>query len=98
MPQSSNGSGTLVLTDAGKHYFTTSGITVPENASVAFDVGTVITIVSNATGITITQGANVTLRLVNSSSTGNRTLAAHGVATLIKVGTNTWYVTGQGVS
>jgi hypothetical protein len=98
MPQSSNGTGTLQLADAGKHFFTTGGITVPENASVAFDIGTVITIVSNATSITITQGANVTLRLVNSSSTGNRTLASHGVATLIKVGTNTWYVTGQGVS
>jgi len=98
MPQSGNTSGTLVLSDSGKHYYLTSGVTVPLNSSVAFDVGTVITIVSNSTAITITPASGVTLQLANSSSAGTRSLASNGIATLVKVAVNTWYVSGTGVT
>jgi len=98
MPQSSNTSGTLILSDSSKHYYLTSGITVPLNSSVAFDIGTVITIVSNSTAITITPASGVTLQLANSTSAGTRSLASNGIATLIKVAVNTWYCSGTGVT
>jgi len=98
MPQSANTSGTLVLSDSAKHYYLTSGITVPLNSSVAFDIGTVITIVSNSTAITITPASGVTLQLANSTSAGTRSLASNGIATLIKVAVNTWYCSGTGVT
>jgi hypothetical protein len=98
MPQSANTSGTLILSDSAKHYYLTSGITVPLNSSVAFDIGTVITIVSNSTAITITPASGVTLQLANSSSAGTRSVASNGIATLIKVAINTWYCSGTGVT
>jgi len=98
MPQSDNTSGTLVLSDSAKHLYITSNVTVPPNRSVAFDIGTVISVVSNATAIVIQAGAGVTLKLANSTSTGNRSVASNGVATMIKVATDTWYVFGLGVS
>jgi hypothetical protein len=98
MPQSANTSGTLVLSDSAKHYYITSGVTVPLNATVAFDVGTVITIVSNNTALTITPASGVTLQLANSASAGTRSLASNGIATMLKVAVNTWYISGTGVT
>jgi hypothetical protein len=98
MPQSSNASGTLVLSDTAKHLYLTGNVTVPPNSSVAFDIGTVVTVVSNATALVIQAGAGVTLKLANSASTGNRSVASNGVATMIKVATDTWYVYGFGVT
>ena len=98
MPLSSNSSGTLVLSDSAKFYYVVSGVTVPLNSSVAFDIGTVITIVSNGTAITIVPASGVTLQLANSSSAGTRSLASTGIATLLKVAVNTWFVSGTGVT
>jgi hypothetical protein len=98
MPQSDNTSGTLVLSDSAKHLYLTGNVTVPPNSSVAFDIGTVISVVSNATALVIQAGTGVTLKLANSTSTGNRSVASNGVATMIKVATDTWYVFGLGVS
>jgi hypothetical protein len=98
MPQSTNGSGTFVLADSGKHLYLAGGVTVPNNTSVAFDIGTVITVISNATALTITQGTGVTLRLANSATTGSRSLAANGIASCTKVASDTWYVSGMGVT
>jgi len=73
----------LVAGDAGKHVFTTAGVTVP---SGVFVVGQAVTIYNNTTGtITITQGTNVTLRQAGASGTGNRTLAQRGLATVLCV-------------
>jgi hypothetical protein len=98
MPQSSNASGTLVLSDTAKHLYLTGNVTVPPNSSVAFDIGTVVTVVSNATALVIQAGAGVTLKRANSAFTGNRSVASNGVATMIKVATDTWYVYGFGVT
>jgi hypothetical protein len=98
MPQSANTSGTLVLSDSAKHYYITSSITVPLNATVAFDIGTVITVVSNNTALSIIPASGVTLQLANSASAGTRSLASNGIATMLKVGVNTWYISGTGVT
>lgn len=94
---SQTASYTLQLSDSGKHvYITTGGVTVPPNSDVNFGIGTVVSIV-NASGSTqtITAGSGVTLRLSGTATTGNRTLAAYGIATLLKVDTDTWNATGN---
>lgn len=102
MPQNTQDTNyTLVLTDRAKVINHTSGTahawTIPPNSSVAFPSGTVISMVNGNGGgnITITQGAGVTLRWAGTASTGNRTLAANGIATITKTATDTWYVTGN---
>jgi hypothetical protein len=98
MPQSTTSSGNLALGDSGKHVYLTSGVTVPPNSSVPFEIGAVVTIISNATAFTITQGSGVTLKWASTASTGNRTLGSNGVATLLKVATDTWYIFGLGLT
>jgi hypothetical protein len=98
IPQNSRTSAyVLVAGDNGKYIsITTGGVTV--NASV-FSAGDVVTIYNNSNAAqTITAGASVTLRLAGSATTGNRTLAQYGVATLLcDVGgaTPTFVVTGN---
>ena len=84
IPQNSQTTSyTLVAGDAGKHVFTTSGVTIP---SGVFSVGQAVSIYNNTTGnITITQGTNVTLRQAGASGTGDRTLAQRGLATVLCV-------------
>jgi hypothetical protein len=74
-------------------------VTVPANAATAFTVGDTIALYNNsASTITITQGSGVTLRLAGTATSGNRTIAQRGLATLIKIATDEWVVSGMGVS
>lgn len=92
-----SGSYTLTANDIGELInITTGGVTVP--ASV-FSAGNSITIYNNsASNQTITQGAGVTLRLAGTSTTGNRTLALRGIATVMCVGSNDFVISGAGLS
>jgi hypothetical protein len=103
IPQNAQSSNyTLVLADGGKHvYSTNSGaqsITIPTNASVAFPTGTAFTIVNNGTTSISINAAAVTLYQAGTTNTGNRTLDLKGMATLLKVATDTWFISGSGVS
>ena len=98
VPQNSKTTGyTLISSDAGKHIsITTGGVTVP--ASV-FSIGDTVTIYNNSgSNQTITQGASVTLRQVGTASTGNRTLAQYGLCTILCVASNTFVITGGGLT
>jgi hypothetical protein len=88
----------LVSTDAGKYIsITAGGVTVPGGSIFTF--GQTITIYNNSgSNQTIIQGAGVTMFLVGTSTTGNRTLAQRGLATLLCVDTNTFVITGGGLS
>ena len=92
-----SGSYTLTASDIGELInITTGGVTVP--ASI-FSAGNSITIYNNsASNQTITQGAGVTLRLAGTSTTGNRTLALRGIATIMCVGSNDFVISGAGLS
>jgi len=102
-PQTSGGASayTLVLTDSGKHVIFTGGstatLTVPTNSSVAFPIGTTILVVNDNSGNLTISGAGVTFQLAN-GATGNRTVATKGLATCLKTATDTWYVSGAGVT
>jgi hypothetical protein len=93
---------TLALTDAGKHYFSSNSanvITVPNNTVVSFSIGTAISIVQQGTAnLTVTPGAGVTMYLAGNSTSSSRILGNYGMATLMKVGTDTWFINGTGVS
>lgn len=101
-PQSTN--TTLALTDQGKHVYFTGGSTatlsVPTNASVAFPTGTTILVVNNNSGNLTIQNATsgVSFQLANGASATSRTVATKGMATLLYVGSDTWYVSGAGVT
>ena len=88
---------TLQIGDVGKYInITTGGVTVP--ASV-FASGDVVSIYNNSgSNQTITQGGSVTMYLGGTATTGNRTIAQRGVATVLCVGTNTFVVLGAGLT
>lgn len=94
---SRSASYTLVVSDAGKHInITTGGVTVP---SGLFAVGDAISIYNNSSSSqTIVQGDSVTLRNAGTTGTGNRTLAAYGLATVLCVGANEFVIAGGGLS
>jgi hypothetical protein len=94
---------TLALADMGDHVYTTAGaftITIPANATTAFPIGAAITIINEDANKTLAPAAGVTLVLAGTAgaTTGNRTLAIGSVVTVIKVGTNRWFVSGAGVT
>jgi hypothetical protein len=88
---------TLATTDGGKHYYGSGTITIPTNASVALNIGTTILVVASG-ATTISNAAGVSLIQAGSGATGARTLAQYGMATIIKVNTDLWYISGTGIS
>lgn len=73
-------SGTLVAADTGKCVKLSAGITVP--ASI-FTADNAVSLYNNTAGnLTITQGSGLTLRKAGTATTGNLTLAQHGLATI----------------
>ena len=94
---------TIALEDSGKHFrSTTAGnitLSIPTNATVAFPTGTAISIVEQAAGnILVNAISGVTLYQAGNSTAGNRVISTYGVATLMKVDTDTWFISGTGVS
>ena len=88
---------TLVVADAGKHInITTGGVTVP---SSVFSIGDAVSIYNNSTSDqTITEDTGVTLRQVGTANTGNRTLAQYGLATILCVASDSFVISGGGLS
>jgi hypothetical protein len=104
VPQNATSSSyTLALSDQGKHIYSTTMlnsqvITVPPDSSVAFPTGAAVTVVLQGLGsLSINTGTGVTMYLAGSSSPGNRVLTSYGMATLMKVSTNTWFINGTGL-
>ena len=95
--KSSSTAYTLQASDDGQLVSTTTGgITVPAGI---FKVGQTINIYNNsASSQTITQGSGVTMFQVGTAVTGDRALAQRGLITIVCVDTNTFVVTGGGLS
>jgi hypothetical protein len=94
---------TAALTDAGKHFYSTTAgnlsILIPTNANVAFPTGTAFTVVVNAAGnVLISADTGVNLYLAGNSTAGNRVVSTYGMATVMKVSSDTWFINGTGVS
>jgi len=90
---------TLVASDSGKHVATTTGtVTIPANVFHSSG-GDAITIVnSSGSDITIAQGSGLTLYNSADASTGDRTLAGRGMATILFANATTAYISGAGLS
>ena len=69
---------------------------IPTNASVAFAVGTVITVMNIGAGTcTISATTSATTTVLSAGGTAaSPTLAQYRSAACIKTGTDTWYVVG----
>jgi len=97
--ENSQGSAyTIQSSDNGKFInITTGGVTV--ETSTAMTAGQNVVIFNNSgSNQTITQGASVTLRLAGTATTGNRTLAQYGVATILCFASNTYVIAGNGLT
>ena len=87
----------LTAADVGKHISITAG-GVNVLASV-FSIGDNVTIFNNSTSNqSIVQGPGVTLRAGGQTTTGTRTLANYGVATILCVAADVFVVTGTGLT
>lgn len=99
----SNAAKTFALADAGKAFgkdnSTAYTYTIPANSSVAFPVGTVITVFNNNATANITVAITTdTLRLAGTATTGSRTVAPYSLCTLFKVSSTVWLASGAGVT
>ena len=96
IPQSTKTTSyTLALTDAGTHVSTTANVVIPANASVAFPIGTTIAVYNDSASTISISITTDTLRLGGTTTTGTRTVAVYGVATLLKVKATTWVALGS---
>ncbi len=98
IPLLSKSSGyTLIASDAGKCIeISTGGVTVPNSVMSS---GNVVSIANDSgSNQTITQGSGVSLFNTGDASTGNRTLAGRGMATIWFANASTAYISGSGLS
>lgn len=92
---------TFVLTDNRNKLITASNAaaqtyTIPLNSSVAFPTGSVINIIAIGAGQVTIQGASgVTVASTGATATAPKLRAQYSAASLIKVGTDSWYVIGD---
>jgi len=97
IPQSSKGSAyTLQASDTGNHISISSGdVTVPTGV---FSPGDIVVIYNNSTSERdVIAQSGVTMYWVN-GQTGTRNLLQRALATILCVGSNTFVITGQGVT
>ena len=91
----------LKLSDRGKQILmsgTSLTLTIPANGSVAFPIGTTIMVVNTDTTSLSIAITSDTLTLANSTTTGTRTVARNGLATITKIGATNWLASGTGVT
>jgi len=92
---------TPVLTDQYQVLITRSNasastLTIPTNASVAFPVGTVITVLNKGAGAVVISAVTpgTTTVLSAGATAASPSLAQYKSAALIKTATDAWYVVG----
>jgi hypothetical protein len=92
---------TFVLTDNRNKLITASNAsaqtyTIPTNASVAFPIGSTINIIQIGAGqVTIQGNGGVTVASTGATATAPKLRAQYSAASIIKVGTDSWYVVGD---
>jgi hypothetical protein len=91
---------TATLNDVGEHIsITTGGVNVPISV---FSPGDVFTVFNNSvSNQSLVQNSGATLRLAGTATTGTRTIAQYGLATVLCIvggATPTFVVSGAGVS
>ena len=89
----------MVASDAGKvvhAHSTTTTVVVPNSV---FSVGNVVTILNGGTSnISISQGSGFSLRNSGDGSSGSRTLAQFGMATIYFTSASIGYISGSNMT
>tara|TARA_Y100001970_G_scaffold166620_1_gene203842 strand:+ start:2337 stop:3836 length:1500 start_codon:yes stop_codon:yes gene_type:complete len=94
--QSGAGNYNLVVGDAGKCVLASGNVTF--NTGI-FSAGDAVTIINNTNGnITITQGSGAAMYDTSDGTTGNRTLATRGMASIYFTHNTTGYISGSGLT
>jgi hypothetical protein len=95
----------ITLADNGEHLYynvsTNNIVYIPTTSNVAFPIGATIAIISrtsSSANVTITPNTGVSLFLAGNTTSAGRNVTTYGMATLIHVAANTWFVSGTGVS
>ena len=65
---------------------------------MAFPIGAAITIFNNSASNQTISITTDTLRQAGTANTGSRTLAQYGLATIVKVTSTVWVISGAGVT
>jgi hypothetical protein len=96
IPQvASGGAYTLQASDIGDHVSATGNITVPPSV---FSAGDVVVVYNNTGGnLSILRGSGVTMYWI-AGANADRTIGTRGLASILCVASNTFVITGQGVS
>jgi hypothetical protein len=75
---------------------TNSNVTVPDNSSVAFPVGAMVSIRNTgSSAITVGMAGTDSLTQEGTTNTGTRTLAGNGIALLRKISATAWLIMGS---
>jgi hypothetical protein len=95
---------TLQTSDAGKHiYYTQASNTtlyIPWSSNASFSNGTTIMIISrtsSSANVTVSPNTGVTMYLAGNTTSASRNVTTYGMATLIQVAANTWFINGTGI-
>ena len=100
IPQANHqgGTHTLQASDAGKHLLVDNTVTIPPTSGV-FSTGDAVTLISTSgSNISVNKGSGVTMYNAADGTDANRTLATRGIATVICTGSNTYNISGAGLS
>ena len=93
----------LILSDSGKTILHPAAddnartFTIPDNANVAFTIGSAVTFINRANTLTIAC-TDDTLLLADSSDSGSMELTANGIATAVKIAATEWIISGVGLT
>jgi hypothetical protein len=91
---------TTLISDIGKHIYATETDTrVYIDGTLSYPIGSTITVIAAPGAIPVTIAVLVeTLYWSPGGTTGTRTLAPYGIATVIKVDTGKWFISGTGIT
>jgi hypothetical protein len=106
IPQTSvSAARTVAAADNGTHWYHPSSDTTPRtwtidsNANVALPIGFTLTFINDASAGVITIAITTdTLVLAGAGTTGSRSLAANGIATIVKMTSTRWQINGTGLT
>ena len=91
-----SGNSTPAASDVGKNLKVSSGVTIPASTFATDDVFVLIN--TGGSSISVTPAGGVTLTYAGTTTTGTRTLAPNGIATVLCIGTNSFLISGAGLS
>jgi hypothetical protein len=94
---------TLTLTQANGHVYHPSSdvydraVYIPTDNSVNFPLGTTVTVINGTSASVLIGTSSYVTDIIRSDSTASdAVLAAKGIATIIKIAANTWFLNGRG--